>query len=153
MENTHEVKVKVFAQYIGQKFRVTEREHFIQNGTLNRVGMNGLLGIMRNDSFFYSSHVDNCKLILKPLNLISDEDAVEVAKIWHKGERNDVINLSESNRIRYINNMKEQLKFSVEKDSWSLNVYQYLQSKGYDLPNYLLEGKTLQEAGLAIYEK
>ena len=31
--------------------------------------------------------------------------------------------------------------------------FQYLQSEGYDLPQHLLGGKTLQECGLAIYEK
>jgi hypothetical protein len=31
--------------------------------------------------------------------------------------------------------------------------YQYLISKGYDLPNYLLGGKTLHECGLCIYEE
>lgn len=34
----------------------------------------------------------------------------------------------------------------------SLLAQQFLQFKGYDLPNYLLGGKTLKEAGLAIYE-
>ena len=37
-------------------------------------------------------------------------------------------------------------------DWQTLNVYQFLQSKGYDIPQYLLGGKTLKECGLAVYE-
>jgi hypothetical protein len=33
-----------------------------------------------------------------------------------------------------------------------LQAIQYLQPQGYDLPHYLLDGQTLQQAGLAVYK-
>jgi hypothetical protein len=39
----------------------------------------------------------------------------------------------------------------IESSNLKLESYQYLISKGYDMPQYLLGGKTLQEAGLAEY--
>lgn len=43
-------------------------------------------------------------------------------------------------------------KCIIEQKGLSSIAFQFLQSKGYDLPNWYLGGKTLYEAGLCIYE-
>ena len=83
-------------------------------------------------------------LILKPISAITDEDAIEVGKFWYEN-----FNLSEDAKL-LIQRVKQDL--SDPKIMLPFEAGQFLQSRGYDLPNYLLDGKTLQEAGLAIYD-
>lgn len=105
------------------------------------------------------------KLQLKPLSAITDEDAIEVAKM----EGFVFYHIFRSNVSPFVLQIKnEKNRFLSIAENWenchsdsddgesgymlNTNVYQYLQSKGYDLPQYLLGGKTLHESGLAIYE-
>lgn len=81
-----------------------------------------------------SDVVLGAKLILKPLSKITDEDAQDL------GYEDAEIFIATSPWLK---------KYHGDKSFWDAQI---LQSKGYDLPNYLLNGKTLQEAGLAIYE-
>ena len=83
-------------------------------------------------------------LLKRPLSSITDEDAIEVVKIAS-------LNLERSNT-----NFPAFKKFVLgycQSNGFNHNVFQFLQSKGYDLPHYLLGGKTLKEAGLAIYQE
>lgn len=80
------------------------------------------------------------KPILTPLEDITDEDAIEVAKMIGTS---DIVNFDKSQFV-YV------MLQAFEKKTVNFNIYQFLQSKGYDLPNYLLDGKTLIESGLAI---
>ena len=79
-------------------------------------------------------------LLLKPLSSITDEDENELGNILQS---------------LYPERVVEAI---IKKESWSCNIttaalaFQFLQSRGYDLPHYLLNGKTLQECGLAIHE-
>ena len=67
-------------------------------------------------------NIDQCQLILTPLDKISDEDAVEVAKIT-----------SEEKEENYTSTyVKEDCRLTIWK-SYSLRVFDYLRSKGYDL--------------------
>jgi len=84
------------------------------------------------------------KLILKPLSKISKEDADGVVKIMNYEQKDTLKD------ILYIAKFKILDSTSPEK---AIEIYQFLQSKGYDMPQYLLGGKTLQDVGLAIYEK
>jgi hypothetical protein len=130
MEISNEIKAKVFAQYLGQKVitdvEMTERLEGVE------------LDCIRTDIGIYHFSVHNDEvLVLRPLSAITDEDAIKCAKIYH------------GNSCDYsARSFKAVIEMLAEKSI----VYQYLQSQGYDLPNYLLGGKTLQEAGLAIYE-
>lgn len=187
---TNEIKAKVFAKYLKQKARNTLGSFDIF-----------LDGIFHEDNQWWFSFNSNTKtgvdirhlkLILKPLSSISDEDAIEVARIamrrhnrHYKQEEISYliheISKETDNKIFFaevyllINNLphyvirlekndvctselrtKERGGFYTEKDYFTPNtfeIYQFLQSKGYDLPHYLLGGKTLHESGLAIYEK
>ncbi len=135
MEITNKIKSKVFAQYLWGE--TTHSEYPML--TPSEVNEN-----YKNN---FKEGNEDVKLILKPLSGITDDDAFEVANLLNFKHRN-------------IENGKAFVKELIARDSsvihfhplFIMDVYQYLISKGYDLPNYLLGGKTLQEAGLAIYE-
>lgn len=84
------------------------------------------------------------KLILKPLSLITNEDSNEVSNIFN-------VDVNYANRIIASLKLNEPIQTSTPIQM--LSVYQYLISKGYDIPQHVLGGKTLFEYGLAIYEK
>jgi hypothetical protein len=155
MEITNDIKSKVFAQYFGQRLT--------GNSTVS-----GLFLDMPVKS-------DKFKLILKPLSSIIDEDFMELAIVCGyvigKVNRNDhyiwgdyINNGGVHTGTFRIDTEKTSYKGKITTDSsngnprhdiytcHALNGFQFLQNKGYDLPNYLLSGKTLFEAGLAIYE-
>lgn len=166
MEITPEIKAKIYNQYTGADCVITPYE--IQHKAK-------FFGCSFSPNFIYaqtgrdyapskySIEKVKFKLLLCPLSAISDEDAIEVAKLFgikNKVRRDKSIKTCfkftidgctgfikfEFNEVYYYDGV------SVEGDTTqSLKVYQYLQSKGYDLPHYLLSGKTLHEAGLAIY--
>lgn len=77
------------------------------------------------------------KLVLKPLSKITDNDALEVGKMFRCCSSAEIV------REHFIKYPDCVIPYQI---------YQYLQSKGYDLPHYLLGGKTLHKANLAIYK-
>lgn len=148
MEITNEIKLQVLFQYSNsemlvsrytpRKFKATEMfPELIQE-------------IEDASEEFPFIYMDKYKLILKPLSSITDEDAIEVAKMI-----NGMASIMKEKDLigegKYF--IDECFYSNIEYyPSYVINVYQYLQSKGYDLPQYLLGGKILFEAGLAIYE-
>lgn len=126
MEITNESSEKVFAQYWPCEYT--------WEGTQKRRKLK-----LESISVLIGSKVGSAKLLLKPLSSITDEDAIEVAKMSSV----DVSRLGHE----YVVNFGKRIANSINL-SWQ--IYSYLQSHGYDLPNYLLGGKTLIEAGLAI---
>lgn len=152
MEITDEIKSKVFAQYLGQHMQVPNKGN---NNDENIIGeLCGLfadagLDETADDSGEGHHYIRECKLILKPLSKLTDQSAIQVCKIaGDLGENDaDIIFMGRMLIETYISN----IRCSVTGLQW-LSIFQYLQQQGYDLPNYLLDGKTLHEAGLAIYE-
>lgn len=145
---TNEIKAKVFAQYLGQKCQgfigdVKYGQSFILNG-------HGVEQVYK----------DRMKLILKPLSEITDDDAIEFYESsffpQHQRRANDNKLIEWGHNEQSILQIKSDAFRSVLTHVWKsdLPVYvaDFLRFKGYDLPNYLLGGKTLHEAGLAIYE-
>jgi hypothetical protein len=139
MEITNEIKEKIFFQYLGIQFK--------SGNVIGRFKPKTL------DYFGYS-----IKIILKPLSSITDEDARVMAvlngAVFGPG---DISFESEGFFGVRIRNDKDGIGNPVKDrfimwDQLTLPVFQFLQSEGYDLPQYLLGGKTLHEAGLAIYE-
>lgn len=140
MEISNETKAKVFAQYLGQKYKtdvpivdphtyIGELTPYVIYRAMDRVGWKWTF-----------------KLILKPLSAITDEDAIEVAKMdgYSTRPRHELIKIGRDV-------VWHEVGFCYgSRNAWQIG--QYLQSKGYDLHNYHLDGKTLHEAGLAIYE-
>jgi hypothetical protein len=159
MEITDEIKAKVFAQYIGQKVKLPDF-------TIEK--FNGVFYDKENWWFSFTHEakynllIKYCMPILKPISDITDEDAIGVAKMFgvtkkikrHKSKNCYIMVHRGYDSISFIeNDVTYEDGVSVEGDvSRRLDVYQYLQSKGYDLPQYLLGNKTLHECGLAIYE-
>ena len=143
MKITDEIKTKVIAQYIGQ--RMLSGHYLIGICFGDKEERPLLLSEKQNSTQLdWEATFEMDSLLLKPLSSITDEDAIEVAKIegFIDGKNYSLLLIGLS-RIK-----------SLERNQLDMNwkAYQYLQSKGYDMPNYLLGGKTLQESGLAIYE-
>jgi len=138
MEITNEIKAKVFAQYLGQKL------------TLKKEGESENL-ILDAHRLHYGNEFNKfgeVKLILKPLSKITDEDNVELYRLL--GFKDTKGSNSPELRFEYYGNVingSERISFET-----ATKFYQFIQSKGYDIPQYLLGGKTLHESGLAIYE-
>ena len=126
MEITTEIKEKVFAQYLGTKSILYVGGKIVGESNLTTNILNQL---SKND----------VKLVLKPLSEMSQEDSFKVMKL--------------SGFEYKIESKQFELAGALFSDWNDIPMaYQYLQSKGYDLPNYLLGKKTLEECGLAIYE-
>jgi hypothetical protein len=129
MELTNEIKQKLIYQYFGQKY-------FYKNefGTYG-----GIVG-----EYHTNEHIRNefFVLRLRQLSEITNEDAIEVAKIV---QPNGKLNSEDGKAI-----VSDLSEFELTK---MMLITQYLQSKGYDMPQYLLGGKTLKEVGLAVYYK
>lgn len=82
-----------------------------------------MLGVMTQMVFSMDNHYSMrfTKLILTPLSKISDEDAVEVVKIWYKGsEKISTISIDEGKRIA--------LSMCVPSE-----ITDYLRSKSYNI--------------------
>lgn len=124
MKITNEIKVKMFAKYLGER-------------VVTRLGYNKMTVSMLN--IVNGGGCDELKLILKPISQISDEDANKIADISGFDYR--------------IECKQFELAGALMCDLYTFSeVHSYLESKGYDLPQFLLGGKTLQESGLAAYE-
>lgn len=141
--------IKVLAQYIGHPvIYVGEKELGGQYYPKEKYELSGvrehdtapfLLSLVGN----YVS-ADKFKVILKPLSQISKKDSDEVVKIMSYKQKDTLKNILYTVKFKILDST------SPEK---AIETYQFLQSKGYDMPHYLLGGRTLKEAGLAIYKK
>lgn len=149
-EISNETKAKAMLPYMGQPVKMVEDGKL---GYLESIGLNKYLTTATiyfddtNDDWMVYNSMDEFKLILSPLSAITDEDAIELSKI-----------LEESN-----DNIEDLIYFGkywvkrVEKNE-SINantciaIYQFLQSRGYDLPNHYLNEETLFKAGLCVYK-
>jgi len=147
MEITNEIRAKMFAQYLGQPILVDKILTDIINGWPDKCNCHILTYIEKRVTTLKS----DIRLILTPLSAITDEDAVAVATIL--GGAN---HLSDDAKINQVHNLLSSPNIyhkvtNISGIGW-LKAFQYLQENGYDMPQHLLSGKTLQEVGLAIYE-
>lgn len=170
MEITNEIKAKVFAQYLGQMT------------TLRKAGTEQNLPLtfdrLRHSEEFELWNA--YQLILKPLSAISDEDCIEAyymtqVRLLSKDKDSYSIDRKKNPiniiQVCSLETPDEYLTIHTEKvdlNRWFydgkkeaelesgyhnfIGVYQFLQSRGYDLPNFHLGGKTLHECNLCIYE-
>jgi len=143
MEN--KIKFKVALQYYGCPYLVCfniENNPVIETFTGKNI-----------EEGMYEPDVENKRelLILKPLPEITVDDAIEVYQILNYDDRKEAEMKFEFYGIAPI---VECLTRDV-RNPWNFKtyakVYQHLQVKGYDMPQYLLGGKTLKEEGMAIY--
>lgn len=118
MENTKDNKEKFFAQYWGQKVGKTDYESqlWINERFLNSISF----------------------LQLKPLSSITDEDAIEVSKIW--GSKVESKILGNIIAIRIGTKAESEVRNSI-------GVIDFLRSKSYALPYMGLSVETMIEYG------
>lgn len=150
MEITNEIKAKVMMQYWGQDLSIPGYLGYELDG----ISEMSVKAFGRNNGMYELFKLESCKLILKPLSSITDEDMRGCLRL--ELGKNRVINVSLfEDKIIYQKKLKYSyancvLRLGIEYLAYG--IYQFLVSKGYDLPQYLLGGATLKEAGLAIYE-
>lgn len=134
MEVTNEIKAKVFAQYFNCMYSGDGYEMCLTGERIDNVQCG-----------------EQAKLILKSLSEIKDEDAIEASSIIGSASH-----LSTESQVKQLRDLFSSPNFWVNQTNISgykwFNCCQFLQSKGYDLPNFLLGGKTLHECNLAIYK-
>lgn len=171
MENklTNEEKAEIFKLYLGHEFVFDKEEPEILDGVT-------LSGVVYSDQADDSGEgiygVEDCVLLLTPLSAISDEDAIQVAKIisipdWrHDGQeptviRNEDYVLMNTSGYRFVTIFHNGTLMYKDKDGvdcYTLNAfmaYQYLISKGYAVslwfaPDHWANGKTAIELNIAI---
>ncbi len=146
---------KVLAGYIGCKGWLKDNEH---GDICKLTSVGDFIHLEYQDNWRGSGEFSEFKLALTPLSDISDEDAIEVGKMCGLAKcfidilysdqmiiKDDSYTL-EINFGGYIRLLKNGQLYNMNM----LPIYQYLQSKFYDLPHYLLDNKTLIETGLAV---
>lgn len=130
-EITNEFLAACFAAYWGCKMKIADYPHeydmCMLNGNSVCVGQN-----VKDVDLWYK--INTCKLILTPLSLITDEDAIEVAKI---GKIPETIEQGRKLAMgRFLGSICEMA-----------HVINYLRSKSYMIP---FRGVDLFTAGIAI---
>lgn len=134
MKNTLESKAAFFAQYWGQKIMTMTVN---DNNFLQTVGF----------TYMNRYKVENCHLELKPLSMISDQDAFKVGNIfgWLESEGDSISDIIQ-NGHRIVSNILDN-KFSTSNLVLKLylQVYDYLRSKGYALPYMDVSVETMIE--------
>ncbi len=137
MEISNEVKAKVFASYWGQKVY----------GDLQDDNEQANYGIVDMDfDNFEFCVAENMRLVLRSLANITDEDAIEVAKLaGYMQNRTRLASIGKSVALNLAGKLGHEWRYV---NTWA--IYQYLQSKGYSLPSWYLGGKTPIEAGIAV---
>ncbi len=141
---TNEIKARVFAQYMPNTILINgEESNFV---SINRSGR-----INRSEH-----NPDACQLILKPLSAITDEDAIRCSKysgwdleITSDSSRQSCIDCGKRVAGEYQRNYS---KACINGTEW-LQIYQYLQSKGYALPYMEYSVEDLVKAGIYKLEE
>lgn len=141
---TLDVKSKIFAQYFGSEY-IYKNEFGSFKGTIE-FGHNT------------KSHIENknSRILLKKLINISDEDAIEIAKmqVYRYGEEKNFerTTMYEHHTVfmgeKAEDYVKSLLINSIYHDEFSLNIWQYLMSKGYALPYLDYSVEELVELGV-----
>jgi hypothetical protein len=150
MKTTNEIKAKVFAMYLGCLYIRDEKD---ENCLRRSLDGSSILGIGEG-----ITNWGNAKLILKPLSSITDEHMIwvfDTANNLHEKRKLYPRDVTENTPLLKDFRLQISNGFAHYKGGYLSDsaVHQYLISKGYDVPLMLLGWKTLQESGLAIYEK
>lgn len=148
---TSDVKAKIFAQYIGQRFLTPA---IVEPSDLFKVTYETCSKIQEEDFLF-----SGIQIVLKSLQNISDEDAIEMAEIFG-GVNSPSVNLNRPTDLQ-----NEDIHFSVQvfvkeskfmsystpkywSDGYGVKAYQWLASKGYALPYMDYSVEDLVELGV-----
>lgn len=159
MDIPREIKAGIFSQYVGSSL-ITWGNASTNNRTTYPLTFKHIFDIALGIRIMYDLEP---QLILKPIHEISDEDISEIIKIeFGQGDSPTIYRTENYTKIVFkVNGIEKRISFEKYfdgdpiKSEVRLNkiilIYQYLQTKGYDAPQYILGGKTLNQSGLAIY--
>lgn len=138
MKIPSEIRAKVFALYSPENF-ILNKEEFPR-----RFNYVDVFECRINKS---RHNVDYCSIIVTPIKLISDDDAIAVAKILKPNDDN--VHNSEYGKI-YI---RELFKGTMQTAVKYFNLIDYLRSKHYAIPylNYSVED--MVNDGLMTFKK
>lgn len=164
---------KVFAQYLGQEVETPYREATSQGLPMKRrVGKLVAVDLTTEKATVifepkgtpYDYDFWDIKLQARDLSSITDEEAVEVALMAAPSgsiekEKSTVLHGTEV-RVNYagctvficpaVGNVyiiEDGYRFEAHQQ---VEIFDYMRSRGFDLPNYYLGGKTPIEAGIAV---
>lgn len=139
---SNEIKAKVMAPYIGAKCEYKwNREDDLLTGKLTPRILESL--------YLDNGVINHCVIEIKPLSEITDEHVIEVLKISGHTNIKSIIIVLDGIWINFQNTGFRKFVFFNDLDSESV---EYLRDKGYDYKHYLLNGQTLQQAGMAVYK-
>lgn len=152
---TNEEIARVFAMYLFSDIWFNwsfGKAHNGKNGKIVSVdSYTGELLVKLENNDTEITVIGSSKLLLTPLELISDEDAVEFGKIYgyrfDQGQYETALNKSK----RLVSKFKEL----VIKTGYTIELYHYLIQQGYAVPlffgvNHWANGKTAIELKIAI---
>ncbi len=145
-----EIKAKVIAQYLGCKTSGIFENDFILKGIFQSAYEDddfiATIGSRKNFIEQHEVYIEDLKLLLKPISSITDEHLKDLARLNQYRVDKD--------SVKYVVSFHKDILLGTKTDISIRNpeCWQYLQSVGYDIPNYHLGGKTLEQSGLAIYE-
>lgn len=163
MKLTNEEIARVFAMYLGCDIEFVYNSPYVtwirENRRANLIGVRGIAAVLnpirRNGKLDKNSEnhlkVHLCKLLLTPLKNISDEDAIEVAKLKKK----NIYNEGDEDAPKGRQGLLDYGYGIVITKSFCHEGFQYLMQKGYAVPlffkvNHWANGKTAIELGIAI---
>lgn len=119
MENTLKNKAKFFAQHYGQTFHTPNSE--------------GQISFMLFQ--YWGTHGNKSYIPLKSLSSITDEDAVEVAKIWNWQLDDNKLGIGRRHGlVQIINSESPYGSSGTPFFERQIKAIDYLRSKGYALP-------------------
>lgn len=131
------------ALYLGQEIQYTN--HFFGSTKFGK-----LTPAFFYDLFGSSGYRYTCKLLLRPLADIQEEEAKEFLLFVCDNAQIDAVN---GNGILYKENfLGVDLKTHFTFESYTPAQFQYLLSKGFDLFNWIEQGKALDKTKATVVE-
>lgn len=153
LENTLENKARFFAQYLNQQVFYQDRIGNIVSFYLSCGNLTKQVWIVsledenfEKNELSCEANINECQLILTPLSHISDEDAIEVSKIFGLGHLSGAIKELILSIFRTSINDNGTTSSTNGIKNW-IQVFDYLRSKGYALPYMDLSVEDLVEYG------
>jgi hypothetical protein len=129
---TNGIKAKIFSQYYNQMYESDGHEYCLTGERLDNI----LCG-------------ERGRLLLKSISFISDGDAIEVAKMFGYKETDTLPLFVLKQKGRSISERFIDKQYaSINGFTYIIQIYQYLQSKGYALPYLDYSVEDLVELGV-----
>lgn len=158
-------KAQIFARYLGQQIKITagkDRKLIAVGGIDDELYIKLRLGEAGSKQFVHAEFLkeNTASLLLTPLSAITDQDAIEVAKLTSTENHGTITRHKNACEIEigddHLREVMIYFDFELEIvsrettscfvddyyriDSYSaLNIFQYLQCRGYALPQTVIE--------------